>query len=218
MIKNRLTIALLCIKLTLFGSFLAVVFVGHYIGNHSRDRLYSEVRELPRREVAVLLGTSRFLSSGEPNPYFEHRVDAAAELYHNGRVSRILASGDRRHASYNEPAAMRDALLARRVPDSAIMMDYGGLSTLDSVARVKHVYDLDDVVIVSQRFHNERALYIASEYELSAIGYNAQDVSRLWGARTELREYLARVKALLDLHVFHTAPLLDAGEEQTGEE
>ena len=213
MIKNRLTIVLLCIKLALLGSFLAVVFAGHYIAGQTRDRLYSEIGDVPRREVAVLLGTSRFLSSGEPNPYFEHRVEAAAELYHNERVTRILASGDRRHASYNEPAAMRDALLARQVPDSAIMMDYGGLSTLDSVARIKHVYGFDDVVIVSQRFHNERALYIAAEYGVSAIGYNAQGVSRIWGIRTELREYLARVKALLDLHVFHTAPLLEPGEE-----
>ncbi len=159
--------------------------------------------------MGLLLGTSRFLVSGEPNPYFENRIEAAAALYHSGRIQVILASGDHRHASYNEPGAMREALLLRNVPDEAIRMDAGGVSTLESVARAKHVFGLNDVVVISQQFHNERALYIAGKYELEAIGFNAQDVGRLWGIRTVLREYLARVKAVVDLHLLEKAPYLD---------
>lgn len=209
MIQNRLTIAVLTVKLALLALVLAVFYVNFYISNEARDRLYSSPSRVPAKEVGLVLGTSRFLSSGEPNPYFENRLDAAAELYHNGRIHTIIASGDHRHASYNEPAAMRDALVVRQVPEEAIVMDYGGLSTLDSIARAKRVFGLDDITVISQKFHNERALYIASQYEIRAIGYNAGGVPRLWGIRTVLREYFARVKAILDLHVLDTAPYLD---------
>lgn len=179
---------------------LCLVVAGcYYTIKWSPAKTYDNVQDVPYRKVGLVLGTSPRLRDGRNNLYFDYRIEAAAALYNSGKISRILVSGDNRRLNYNEPAELRKALIAKGIPDSVIVLDYAGLRTLDSVVRSKKVFGQDSVTIISQRFHNERALFIASVNGIEAIGYNARDVSAKEGFKTQGREYLARVKVFIDL-------------------
>ncbi len=191
------------------GGVLAVLLVvcaNVSVARTSAESLYSEIDEVPYNRVGLLLGTSRYLGGGEPNPYFDNRIDAASALFGAGKVSFIVASGDNAHHSYNEPVVMQRELMRRGVPEEAIYLDYAGFSTLDSVVRANRVFGQKSFTVISQRFHNERALYIANHYSLRAVGFNAAPVAGVGSLRTTVREYFARVKAVLDVHVFSTQP------------
>lgn len=170
----------------------------HRITSVSAVYVFDTVDLLPADRVALVLGTSERVRNGNPNLYFTHRMEAAAALYHAGKVRHLLVSGDNRRADYNEPIAMRKALIAAGVDSTDITLDFAGFRTLDSVVRARKIFGQQRFTIVSQRFHNERAIYIARQHGLDAVGYNAQDVGRAYGFRTQLREKLARVKVFVD--------------------
>lgn len=171
-----------------------------------KGRLYTEIAAIPRRDAGLLLGTSEKLADGRNNLFFEYRIAAAAELYRAGRVRHLLVSGDNRRADYDEPSAMKAALVARGVPGSAITLDYAGFRTLDSVVRAREIFGLDRFTVISQRFHNQRALLIARRHGIDAIGYCAPDVALRYSVKTRVRETFARVRAVLDLYVLRTSP------------
>lgn len=179
-----------------------------------RPYLYDKPDDLKNHKVAVLLGTSRYLRGGGQNLYFSYRMAAAAELYHAGKVQYILVSGDNRRKDYNEPRAMYKALQELGVPAGNIILDYAGFRTLDSMVRAREVFGQEQFVVISQKFHNERAVYIARHEGIDAVGYNARDVRSYAGFRTRVREYLARIKMSLDLYVFGTDPKF-LGEKET---
>lgn len=191
----RILLILLC------AVALLIVVCDLRVRNMARGRLFDDVQALPHEHAALLLGTSARLRGGSPNPFFEYRMDAAAELFRAGKVDCILVSGDNHHASYNEPMAMRRALLARDIPDSLIFLDYAGFRTLDSVVRACEVFGQTSYIVVSQRFHNERAVYLAMRHGIDAVGYNARDVRAPGALRVRAREWLARVSACLDVLV-----------------
>ena len=170
------------------------------------SRLYTDVSAIPTRDVGVLLGTSEKLGGGYPNPFFHYRIDAAVDLYKAGKIRHLLVSGDNGTRDYDEPAAMKAALLRSGIPKSAITLDDAGFRTLDSIVRAKKVFGLKQFTIISQRFHDQRALLIAKHYGIDAIGYCAADVELRYSVKTYIRESLARVKAVLDLYVLHTKP------------
>ena len=178
---------------------LLVVVCDLRVRSYSMPRLCEQLSSVPHRHAALLLGTSSNLRDGRPNPFFKYRINTAYALLCAGKVDKILVSGDNRHASYNEPQMMRRALLSRGVPDSLIVLDYAGFRTLDSVVRAKEVFGQSSYIVVSQRFHNERAVYLAGSHGIDAIGFNAPDVRSLAGFRMHLRELLARVKVFVDL-------------------
>lgn len=166
----------------------------------SEGRLYNSVADVPHRHTALLLGIGRVSIWGGPNPYYYNRIDTMAALYHAGKVDRIIASGANPREDYNEPKAMREDLVKRGVPDSVIYADYAGRRTLDSVVRAKEIFGQDSVLVVSQQFHNERALYLARAHGIDAIGMNAGN----WREgplryHMMVREALARTKAVLDV-------------------
>lgn len=161
--------------------------------------MYDEVAEIPYGQTALLLGTSPKLKSGNDNLYFIYRIEAAAQLYKAGKIKYIIISGDNKKRNYNEPEAMKEALIQQSVPENIIYLDYAGFRTLDSVVRAKEIFGQDSITVISQQFHNERAIYLAQKYGLHAIGYNVQDVSKYYGLKTQLREYLARVKMFIDI-------------------
>ncbi len=165
----------------------------------SKNYLYDSLDEIPFNNVAVVLGTSHLLARGGPNPYFSFRMEAAALLYHSGKVNYLIVSGDNRPRWYNEPEQMRRSLVALGVPDSVIYLDYAGLRTLDSVVRSREIFGQESFTIVSQRFHNQRAVYIAQRHNLNATAFNARDVSYGRNLRTHVREWFARVKVFWDL-------------------
>ena len=152
-----------------------------------------------------IFGTTPKIGNRE-NLYFTYRIDATEKLWKEGKVETIIVSGDNRTIWYNEPLMMRQALIARGIPDDRIVSDYAGLRTLDSVVRAKKVFGTDKVLFVSQRFHVRRAIYLAKAKGIEAHGFAAQDVGRRAGFKTRLREVGARVKMWLDVHFLDTQP------------
>lgn len=150
-------------------------------------------------KAGLLLGTSKNLKNGIANDYFFNRIEATVELYKNGKIKYIIVSGDNGHEYYNEPEDMKQELKKQGVPDSVIFLDYAGFRTFDSVIRAKEIFGQDTLLIISQQFHNERAIYIARKNNIYAWGYNAKDVSSSKGLKTKTREYFARDKVFLDL-------------------
>lgn len=192
--------------LFLLGLLLAALLAGlvFYANQHvtaaSKARLFDDVSAIPARKVALVLGAK------PGNRYFTRRIDAAAALWHEGKASWLLVSGDNRHKDYNEPAAMRQALMRKGVPSSAIFCDYAGFTTLDSVVRARDVFGEDRIIIVSQAFHNQRAIYLAQHYGIDAIALNAEDLDFQHGKYTQFRERFARVRALLDATLLRRTP------------
>lgn len=166
--------------------------------NASKGRVYSNVEEIPHREVGLLLGTNPKGRRGGVNMFYNHRIDAAVALYEAGKVDRILISGAKKGIGYDEPQAMREALVARGVPDSILILDGQGFHTIESIVRAKEVYEVDLVSVISQEFHNRRSLYMAKHKGLDAIAYNAANTTILrWRVIMFLRERASRVKAVL---------------------
>jgi SanA protein len=153
-----------------------------------------------------VLGTSSRLANGTPNAFFDHRMQAAADLYRLGKINHIIVSGDNRTRFYNEPIEMKRALLKLGVPDSAITLDYAGLRTLDSVIRSKEIFGQDHITIITQPFHSYRALFISHYFNIDAIALVAKDPEQQPSPKVYLREYLARAKAILDLYILKTSP------------
>ncbi len=163
------------------------------------DAIAERVEDAPAKPIALLLGTSSKTASGRPNQFYEARIRAAAELFHDDKVQGILVSGDNATRWYNEPITMQRDLIAAGVPADYITLDYAGFRTLDSVIRAKEVFGQDELIVVSQRFHAARAIFIARHFGIDASGFAARDPEKrhLFGVRA--REVLARVAAVLDI-------------------
>lgn len=183
---------------------VSMVVCDRVVGHAAKNRLFDAVEEVPHRKVGLVLGTSPVSSfNGRRNLYFDSRVRAAAELYKAGKVDWLVVSGgDYRNTEngYDEPVAMRDSLIKQDVDSIRIVLDYDGTRTLNSIAKMRDVYRQDSIVIISQKYHNERALYQAKHLGIDAIGYNAKTPGRYtsWW-RNRGREVLARVKLFMDI-------------------
>ena len=195
LLKNGLIIFLILSVLGIVFIFLA----NNTIDYDSEEYVTSNLQKVPDQKVGLVLGTSKLLKSGRENLYFSYRMDAAEELYKAGKIKYLIVSGDNSTQYYNEPEDMQNELVARGIPKSKIFLDFAGLRTLDSVVRAKEIFSQDSYIIISQRFHNERAVFIAQKKGIEAWGYNAKDVDKNAGFKTKIREYFARVKVFWDL-------------------
>jgi SanA protein len=196
------------VVLVFLAGALAVLFAfwaDRHVGDAAAGRMFVELDDIPQRDVALVLGTSKY-SNGRINSFYMGRIRAAAELYHAGKVDGILVSGDNGRADYNEPAQMKADLIALGVPAEYITADYAGFRTLDSIYRASDVFGLQSYTIVSQDFHVERALYLADQKGDDAIGYVAPGPRGFWGRRVRTREILARGQAVLDVEVLGKGP------------
>ncbi|MCW3076200.1 MAG: putative rane protein [Bacteroidetes bacterium] len=169
-------------------------------------KLYNDVNELPECYTGLLLGTSAHLGDGSDNLYFSRRIDAAAKLYETGKIKKIILSGDNRVYDYNEPKDMRKALMLKGVPDSCLVLDYAGLRTFDSMVRCKDIFGQDSVIVISQQFHNARAVFIAEKIGLTAFAFNAKKVTTQKTAKMTFREFFSRIRCVLDLYILNTKP------------
>lgn len=194
-IVASIIICLGIVVLILFGCYTSVFI-------NALGRTYDKVEDIPTHEYGLLLGTSPFTAQGARNYYFENRIKSAAELYKAGKIKQIIVSGGdyTRTLGYDEPRAMTDSLVAHGVPFNAIVRDYEGTRTLRSIVKAKETYHLDSVILISQKYHNERAIAQADKYGLKAVGYNAPH-SHIKRNRLKnvLREFPARVKLYFDL-------------------
>jgi SanA protein len=184
----------------------ATVVLGNlWIEVRAYRRVHSELEEVPQADIALVLGTAQQLRGGGPNQFFGGRITAAATLYRAGKARHLLLSGNRTGA-YDEPTAMREALAARGVPESATTLDYAGFRTLDSCARAKKVFGVSRLTIVTDDFHAARAVLLARHYGIDAQVYCSEGLPLRSSLKTRLREIAARGKALLDLYVLRTEP------------
>lgn len=183
-----------------------VAFANLHIIRANRTRLHDQIADIPARETGLVLGTSATLADGRPNLFFINRINAAAALYHAGKVRRLLVSGDNGRLDYDEPTAMKEALIARGVPASAITCDYAGFRTLDSVIRARDVFGLQSCTIITQRYHNARALEVARAHGIDAVGFCAKEIVLRHAPRARVREIASRTLAVLDLYVWHKQP------------
>lgn len=197
-------------KIVLFAGVCLLVVIGIIVTchvlvvNNAEGRTYDNLVDIPKKEIGLLLGTSPITPQGGHNFYFDNRIKAAADLYHAGKIKKILASGGdysltEKHGC-DEPTAMRDSLVAYGVPDTCIIEHWQGWRTINSIEAVRDLYDFDNITIISQKYHNERALYQADYLGITAIGYNAEPSPiRRNRIKNAIREYFARVKLFLDL-------------------
>lgn len=185
---------------------LLLLFLCNYTIEHAaKGKTFFNINNIAKNRVGLVLGTSKKLTSGHPNPYYTYRIDATVTLFKAGKIDYVLVSGDNGTIYYNEPTTIKKDLVKGGIPEEKIFLDYAGFRTLDSMVRAKEVFGLDSVTIISQKFHNERAIYLAEKKGLAAIGFNARDIKGQQGFNVRFREYFARVKVFLDL-VFNTQP------------
>ena len=191
-----------------FFSFVIIVAfaINLYVIKSAAGLLFDDVNKIPFRKTALVLGTSKYVSKGKLNLFYKSRMDAAVQLFNAGKVKQFILSGDNATMNYNEPMTMKKDLIVLGIPDSVLFLDYAGFRTLDAVVRAKKVFGQDSVTVISQKFHNTRAVFLAEYFELNAIGFNAEKVSFNASPKTYLREYFARVAAFMDVKIFHTQP------------
>lgn len=201
-----LKFALVFLSMMLLSLFSLSLWSYFHVSQRAASSICYDLNCLPKEKAGLLLGTSPKQKDGATNLYFRYRIEAAAMLFNQGKINYIIVSGDNRKENYNEPKEMRKALIQMGIPDTAIIADYAGFRTLDSVVRCLEVFDQKSVIIISQLFHLERALYLAQISGLNATGFVAQDVPEQYGVKTRLREFGARIKAIADVHVFKTKP------------
>lgn len=185
---------------------IVVIFISNFaIEHNAKNKTFDHSSRIKKNKVGLLLGTSKYLKGGHINSYFKYRIDAAVELFNQGKIDFILVSGDNATKYYNEPNTFKKALIKRGIPKDKIYLDFAGFRTLDSVVRAKKIFGQERITIISQEFQNERAIYLAEKRGIRAIGFNARDVSASAGFKTRVREYFARTKAFMDI-LFQVKP------------
>ncbi|NUU67438.1 outer membrane permeability protein SanA [Enterobacteriaceae bacterium BIT-l23] len=191
--------------LVIIGLLLLSVFaLDRWMSWKTSPWVYDEIQDLPRRQVGVVLGTAKYYRTGVINQYYRYRIQGAINAWNSGKVDYLLLSGDNALQSYNEPRTMRRDLIAAGVDPSAIVLDYAGFRTLDSIVRTRKVFDTNDFIIITQRFHCERALFIAWHMGIQAQCYAVPSPKNMLTVR--IREFGARLSALADLYIFKREP------------
>lgn len=194
-LKKKIAIAFILAQLIL----AFIVYANRTVNLFSNPYLYNNIDEIEECKVALLLGTSKQLRNGYENQFFKFRILAAKELYESGKIKFILVSGDNGNSTYNEPLDMKNELMKNGIPENCIYLDYAGFRTYDSVVRCYEIFGQKKFIVASQKFHNQRAIYLARKLGYEAYGYNAADVTAYSTIRTDIREFFARAKAYIDV-------------------
>lgn len=187
------------------AGIIFIIWANYSIKKDSSDFVSYSIADVPQTKTALLLGTVKNLNNGMPNTYFYNRIEATVDLYKSGKIQYIIVSGDNSRKDYNEPEDMQMELVKNGIPQDKIFLDLAGFRTLDSVVRAKDIFGQTKLVIISQKFHNERAVFLAQQNGMEAFGYNAADVNKYAGLKTNVREYFAKAKAYWDL-IFGVEP------------
>lgn len=199
--------------LLVIAAIVGLASLDLYVSYLAKNRIYTDIATIPHRPVALVLGTSKYIGK-KINHFYPPRLDAAQALFMNNKVQAIIVSGDNATRYYNEPQTMENDLIRAGVPNQYVVKDYAGFRTLDSVIRAKLIFGQDALTIVSQRFHCERALYIAQAMEIDALCLSADDAQGIGAIKIRLREVLARAKAVLDINILNKQPKF-LGDQET---
>jgi SanA protein len=196
--------AVVCV---LGGALLAAPLVLRWWVDWRYKRSIYAIADVPPRRVAIVFGAG-ITAGGQPMPALADRVWTAAQLYHAGKASKLLMSGDNRFVDYNEPEAMRQYAIQHGVPDEDIVLDYAGRRTYDTCYRAGHIFEVQEAILVTQWFHLDRALYICDSLGIDAVGVAADRRDYLSARYWWLRELAAVSAAWLDLNFLHPTPVL----------
>jgi SanA protein len=200
--KKKLVVALIIFIGTCIFSYTC----NKWIITSTESQIYSDINKIPFRKTGLVLGASRKTTRGTDNLYFKYRIQAAYDLFTNHKIKYLILSGDNHTKGYDEPTDMRDALIEKGIPDTCLFLDYAGFRTFDSMVRSKEVFCEDSITVISQEFHNQRAIFIANKNKINAIGFNAKEVNNNYSFKTRAREILAKVKCVLDIYILYTTP------------
>lgn len=185
--------------LIIFLSLISIFVSDKLVTNTTSNKIYNSTKEIPYNKVGLLLGSRKILLDGRINLYYKYRIEAAVKLFKSNKIDFILVSGDNSSKNYDEPSTIKDDLIKNGISSDKIFLDYAGFRTLDSVIRSKEIFGQNSITIISQQFHNERAIYIANNKDINAVGFNSKDLNIYYGFKTKLREKFARVKMMIDL-------------------
>lgn len=197
MIKKFKKLFLVTVVLILLGT-LAITILNFRIKQSTKAQTFSTLQGLPNAYTAIVLGAS-VKSNGNLSVILRDRVESALFLYNEGKVKRFLLSGDNGSKNYNEPKAMKKYLIERGVPEDHIYLDYAGFDTYDTMYRSSAVFEVESAIVVTQEFHLARALYIANNLNLNYYGYTGDKRAYAHEEYQARREFLANVKAYLEL-------------------
>ncbi len=200
--KQRLWLIALVLGAGAVASFPSWTLITRY-----QEQIHTAPEEVPERPVALVFGAG-YWPDGTPSDVMRDRVETAVDLYRAGRVRRVLFSGDNRFVDYNEPEKMQEIALSLGMPADDIVLDYAGRRTYDTCYRARDIFGLQEVVLVTQRFHLPRALYLCQGLGLDVVGYVADRQPYV-----HIRQYWAREAPALwlawwDLHVRRPIPVL----------
>lgn len=206
---------------TVIITLLLLATCNYIVCSNAKGRLYTDVDSIPQSEVGLLLGTTPQTRIGhKPNQFFKYRIDATVSLYKAGKIKLILISGDGNSLDgINEVEYMKDSLVTRGIPKDAFILDEKGFRTLDAVVRATKVYDVHSYVVISQKFHCERAIYLAEHLGLDVhdlVGFNAADATSNMAIMTYIREYFARVKVFVDIFTGKGPRSMEETDTRTG--
>ena len=204
--RRKLVLIAIVAAIVLLSPLVAIVTATFMVRIAAHGKTYNTVGSIELRRVGLVLGCCKHLMCGRENLFFKYRVRAAAELFRAGKVEYLIVSGDNSVAHYDEATDMKNSIVERGVPPERIYCDFAGRRTLDSVVRAKEIFGQTNLTVISQKFHNQRAIFIARSKGIDAIGFNARAVDMRAGVRAKCREQLARVKTVLDVYFLGTGP------------
>jgi SanA protein len=189
-----------------FLLFLLFIFSLIFFSNiiilfYSDEKIFYKTDNIPEKKVALVLGTSKYVvdNIGLINLFYKERISSANKLIESGKVKFLILSGTNDSEFYNEPENMKKDLMKMGVSEDKIFLDYAGFRTLDSILRTKEIFGQSDIIIVSQKFHLQRALTIARLNDIDAIGFAAKDPPFSLVFKTYFREIFSRINFLFDI-------------------
>lgn len=195
-------------KTTLLFLIICLILIWYCnngIKQSASGKLFNDTTTISNSKVGLLLGTGKFLKNGYENPYYTYRIRAANDLLKSGKIKYLIISGDNSLKNYNEPEMMKQDMIKLGTDSTKLYLDFAGFRTFDSIIRAKEIFGQDSITVISQAWHNERAIFIAIKEGIVAIGFNAKDVNQKQSLKTQIREKLARVKVYFD-YLFNTKP------------
>jgi len=166
----------------------------------AKDRIFTTLQDLPPCHFELVLGTEPVRPDGSINLHFLNRTDAATKVYLAGKAEKILISGNSNNRGFNEVFEMKNRMLAKNIPESALVLDDNGSRTYESVRHAKEIYHIQKVILITNAFHAPRALYICKHFGIDAVAYCPEKTTfGIWPVRYQVREYFARLKAVFDV-------------------
>lgn len=193
----------------IFMAYVAswVFYNNNKMSKEAEPFIYSNIKDIPQRKVGLLLGTAKYLKGGYKNYFYSYRIDAAVKLYKRKKIKKIIVSGDNSSKRYDETTSMQEDLIKRGVAKNDIFLDYAGFRTLDSIVRAEAIFSVKDYVIITQKFHAQRAIFISHKKGHKSVAFIAKDIANTPTAlKMKIRELFARAKAYIDIYFLKTEP------------